>query len=171
MLPETLKKMNVFVDGVGYLGLAEEVTLPSIERNTEEYRGAGMGGPAMVGLGWNALTMSIKLREHTQTLLKALAKHAASDTGIRFVGAYQSDTPGAAMVAIEVVARGRLDKIDLGTAKEGQMTDSDHELSLTYFRFDRNSEPLVEFDFENGVEVIAGEDVLAEARRIIGLSE
>lgn len=171
MLPETLKRMAVYADGTSYLGKAEEITLPTIERATEDYRGAGMGGPVKLGVGWGELMMGIKLKEYSASMLKLLSKGAIDGAGLRFVGAFKSDDPGASAVAIEVVARGRLDKLDLGTAKEGDLTDMETEFPLSYFRFDRNGETLVELDYVNGVEVIAGEDVMAELRRIIGLSE
>ena len=45
MLPKILKNFNVFVDGLGYAGRVEEITLPKLTIKTEEYQGAGMSAP------------------------------------------------------------------------------------------------------------------------------
>ena len=38
MLPKILKNFNVFVDGRGYAGKIDEITLPKLTIKTEEYR-------------------------------------------------------------------------------------------------------------------------------------
>jgi len=43
MLPKILKNFNVFVDGRGYAGKIDEITLPKLTIKTEEYRAGGMG--------------------------------------------------------------------------------------------------------------------------------
>ncbi|BET34742.1 hypothetical protein wCIFem_11920 [Wolbachia pipientis] len=42
MLPKILKNFNVFVDGRGYAGKIDEITLPKLTIKTEEYRAGGM---------------------------------------------------------------------------------------------------------------------------------
>ena len=45
MLKDTLKNMNLFVNGKGYAGVIDEITLPKLTVKTEEYRGGGMDMP------------------------------------------------------------------------------------------------------------------------------
>lgn len=58
-LPRKLKHMNLFNDGLSYLGVVKSVTLPKLTRKLENYRGAGMNGSAPVdfGLDDDALSM------------------------------------------------------------------------------------------------------------------
>ena len=51
MLPKILKNFNVFVDGRGYAGRVDEITLPKLTIKTEEYQGAGMSAPAAAHSG------------------------------------------------------------------------------------------------------------------------
>lgn len=51
MLPKILKNFNVFVDGRGFAGRAEEITLPKLTIKTEEFLGAGMSAPVEVDMG------------------------------------------------------------------------------------------------------------------------
>jgi len=43
MFPTTLKNMNLYIDGKGYAGVIEEITLPKLTLKSEEFRG---------GVGW-----------------------------------------------------------------------------------------------------------------------
>lgn len=40
-----LRNVNVFVDGRGYAGRAQEVTLPKLAVKTEEHRAGGLDAP------------------------------------------------------------------------------------------------------------------------------
>ncbi len=49
MLPKILKNFNAFVDGRGYAGRIDEISLPKLSIKTEEHRAGGMDIPvAMV---------------------------------------------------------------------------------------------------------------------------
>ena len=43
-LPRKLKYLNMFNDGLSYMGVVESVTLPKLTRKLEKYRGGGMPG-------------------------------------------------------------------------------------------------------------------------------
>ncbi|EEJ8821731.1 phage tail protein, partial [Salmonella enterica subsp. houtenae] len=50
-LPRKLKYLNMFNDGLSYMGVVESVTLPKLTRKLENYRGGGMNGAAAIDLG------------------------------------------------------------------------------------------------------------------------
>ena len=50
-LPRKLKYLNMFNDGLSYMGVVESVTLPKLTRKLEKYRGGGMPGSVSVDLG------------------------------------------------------------------------------------------------------------------------
>ena len=54
-MAKILKNFNLFVDGRGYAGKAEEVTPPKLTIKTEEFRGGGMDVPAAVDMGMEKL--------------------------------------------------------------------------------------------------------------------
>lgn len=167
-LPRKLKNFNVFVDGVSHIGEATEITLPKLARKMEGYRGAGMSGEASVDQGIEALSV-----EHTYG---GFMRQAFDQFGIaridgvllRFAGAYQRDDTGD-VDAIEVVMRGRHKEIDGGNSKAGDDTTFKITSALTYYKLTINGEDVVEIDLVNMIEVINGEDRLAEHRRAIGL--
>ncbi len=50
MLPKILKNFNVFVDGRGYAGRIDEISLPKLAIKTEEYRAGGMDIPVSIDI-------------------------------------------------------------------------------------------------------------------------
>ena len=49
-LPRKLTHFATFVDGTNYMGEMPEVSLPTLTRKMEEYRGGGMNGPGPAGM-------------------------------------------------------------------------------------------------------------------------
>ena len=56
-LPRTLKDMMLFNEGLAYLGEAGSVTLPTLTRKMEEWRGAGMNAPVKMDMGMEAMEL------------------------------------------------------------------------------------------------------------------
>ncbi|MBK1725725.1 phage major tail tube protein [Halorhodospira neutriphila] len=168
-LPRKLKDFNLFIEGEGYIGRAEEVRLPTLTRQTEDYRGAGMTGPARIDHGHEALEAEITLGEHAAAVLKTWGTQDASGVQMRFLGSAESDDPEAEHVTIEVVMRGRFTEIDPGTANTGNDNQMSLTASLTYYRYVQNGEDLIEIDVVGGKEVVDGEDRMAKRRDALGI--
>ena len=50
-LPKKLKMMDLFNNGISYLGQTGEVTIPKLARKFEDWRGGGMNGNVKIDLG------------------------------------------------------------------------------------------------------------------------
>ena len=164
MLPEILKKFDMFVDGGSFLGRVDEVTLPKIEKKMEEFQAAGMLGDVDIDMGYSKMTMGFTCRENTPAIFKLLGQVDMAGVGLRFVGAYRADGPGSPVVKQEIIARGRLATLDLGTANQKNLTELKPEFSLTYFKFVRNGETIIELDFINMIENVGGVDLYKDIR-------
>ena len=167
-LPRKLKNMNLFNDGVSFVGVATEVVLPTLTRKLEEYRGAGMNGPVDVDLGMEKLTVEHTYGGIVRELFTQFGITRADGVLLRFAGAYQRDDSGQ-VDAVEVVVRGRHEEIDPGKAKPGDGTEFKFKTACSYYKLSINGEVLVEIDMLNMVENIGGEDRLADQRAAIGL--
>jgi hypothetical protein len=121
-LPRKLKNMNLFNDGVSFVGVATEVVLPTLTRKLEEYRGAGMNGPVDVDLGMEKLTVEHTYGGIVRELFTQFGITRADGVLLRFAGAYQRDDTGE-VDAVEVVMRGRHSEIDPGTSRSGEDTE------------------------------------------------
>lgn len=167
-LPRKLKNLNVFQDGVSWLGEATAVTLPKLARKMEGYRAGGMNGEVMIDHGMDGgleieVTAGGWMRQAAQSW--GAATHDA--VLLRFAGAYQRDDDGA-VDAIEIVVRGRYQEIDRGDAKPGDDTEVKHKFVCSYYRESVNGQADVEIDLLNMVEIVGGVDRLAEQRAAIG---
>jgi P2 family phage contractile tail tube protein len=106
-LPRKLKYLNMFNDGLSYMGVVESVTLPKLTRKLENYRGGGMNGAAAIDLGLDddALTVEWSVGGLPDVALWAqYAAPGADAVPLRFAGSYQRDDTGE-IVAVEVVIK------------------------------------------------------------------
>lgn len=165
-LPAKLKNFNLFFDGNQFKGIASEVVLPKLSRQMEEWQGAGMTGPVKVDMGLTLLEAEITLGGIVATALRAFG---SAGVLLRFQGGYQRDDSGA-VDAVEVVMRGTVEEIDMGTAKRGEDTEHKLKMPLTYYKLVINGREEIEIDQINGVFIVDGVDVNADIRAAIGLA-
>ncbi|WP_350316453.1 phage major tail tube protein [Pectobacterium aroidearum] len=171
-LPRKLKMMNLFNDGMSYMGVATAVTLPKLTRKLENYRGAGMNGSAPIdfGLDDDALSMEWTMGGFAdETLWSQYAAPGIDAVLLRFSGAYQRDDTGA-VAAVEVVMRGRHKEIDGGSSKQGEDTETKISTQCTYYKLTIDGKEMIEIDTINMIERVVGVDRLEQHRRAIGLA-
>lgn len=169
-LPKKLKNMNWFNDGNSYVGLVGSVTLPKLERKTENWRGGGMNGAVGVDLGMadDPLSLEWKIGGIDETVLKQYGITGVAGIGMRFAGAYQRDDTGD-VDAVEVVVRGKHTGIDMGESKPGENTEHTITSQLSYYKLVINGRTVIEIDVVNMIEIVDGVDRLAQQRKAIGL--
>lgn len=167
-MPRKLKNMNLFNDGVSYMGLVGEVNLPKLSRKMEEWRGAGMNLPVEADLGMELLTMEWVCGGFMREVMAQYGTTRVDGVLLRFAGAYQRDDT-AAVDAVEVVARGRHKEIDMGGGKVGSDTEFKVTSSLSYYKLSVNGSTVIEIDSMNFIETVGDVDRLAEQRKAIGL--
>ncbi|MDO5609472.1 MAG: phage major tail tube protein [Pseudomonadota bacterium] len=167
-LPRKLKNFNVFADGESFIGQATEVTLPTLTRSMEDYRGGGMSGPIKIDNGQEAIELEAKFGGLMLPIIRTYAASKHDAVLLRFAGAYQRDDTGA-VDAVEITARGRWSELDMGTAKAGDDTEFTGKLACSYYKLTVNGTVELEFDLVNMVEIAGGVDRLTEQRRAIGI--
>ncbi|MET4733480.1 P2 family phage contractile tail tube protein [Thalassospira sp. MBR-102] len=170
MLPMIIKNWNAFIDGVGYVGIAEEVVTPVLERVTESYRAAGMLGEIELDLGVEAMKLEMTLAQFDKNVLQQFGIRDASGVGVRLMAAGKADSADSNVDAIEISVRGRWKKIDPGTLKAGDLAKMKVEMPLTYFKYTLNGNVLVEIDMITGLEKVNGVDLSAALRQALGMA-
>lgn len=166
-LPRKLKAMAIFVNGTHYAGECTEATPPTLERELEDYRAGGMGGPVKLDMGGKELTLTLKMGGHVAALVQEYGG-SLSGTQLRLVQAVQADDTEVVQ-GVEIVARGRLTKLDPGSAKVGDLTEHEYEFACTYLKWIDNGNTLVEIDYVNLIENVGGVDRMAETRAVLGI--
>lgn len=166
-LPSKLKNLNVFNDGVSYLGLVTEFKLPTLTRKMEEYRAGGMAGPVDIDLGQEKIEAEWKCGGMMRGVLRQYGAVRHNGVQLRFAGAYQREDTGE-VDAVEVVIRGRHSEIDAGTGKAGEDTEFSVKTSASYYKLSINGRTEIEIDMVGMICTVDGVDLLAAQRRAIG---
>jgi P2 family phage contractile tail tube protein len=169
-LPRKLKNLNLFNDGHSYLGVSKTVTLPSLGRKMEGYRGGGMNGPVKADLGFSDDGIQLEWKTGGLDLisLRQFGMVKASGVLLRFTGAFQQDDTEE-MSNVEIVVRGRHETIEMGEAQAGEDTEHAMTTTCSYYKLTVDGDDIIEIDLLNFIEKINGVDMLEKQRVALGI--
>ncbi|EPL07405.1 phage major tail tube protein [Pseudomonas sp. CF150] len=169
-MPRKLKNLNLFNDGNSYLGLVKSLTLPSLGRKMEAYRGGGMNGPVKADLGMSDDGIQFEWKTGGLDLisLRQFGAVNASSVALRFSGPYQQDDTGETS-NVEVVVRGRHETIEMGDAQPDEDTEHSMTTTCSYYKLTVDGEEIIEIDLLNFVEKVNGVDMLEKHRTGMGI--
>ena len=169
-MPRKLKNFNLFNDGNTYVGVAKAVTLPSLGRKMESFRGAGMNGPVKADLGFSDDGIQLEWKTGGLDLvsLRQFGAVNAAGIGLRFSGSFQQDDTGE-VSTVEIEVRGRHETIEMGDAAPGEDTEHSITNTCSYYKLTVDNEEIIEIDLLNFIETVNGVDMLEKQRSAIGL--
>ena len=169
-LPRKLKNMNLFNDGNAYLGVAKTVTLPSLGRKMESYRGGGMNGPVKADLGFSDDGIQLEWKTGGLDLisLRQFGATKAAGVPLRFTGFFQQDDTGEDS-QVEIVVRGRHETIEMGDAQPGEDTEHGMTTTCSYYKLTVDGQEIIEIDLLNFIEKVNGVDMLEKQRSALGI--
>ncbi|HUD90234.1 phage major tail tube protein [Sphingobium sp.] len=167
-MPRTLKDMMMFNEGLAYQGDAKTVTLPTLTRKTEGYRGAGMSGEVQMDMGMEAMELGLTCGGPMRQILRQWGTPTIDGVYIRFAGNYQQDDT-ADIDHVEVIVRGRFTEIEMGDQEVGEASEFTTTMAVAYYKLVWNGRVEIEIDPLNMIEVVDGIDRLAERRALLGI--
>lgn len=161
------KNFNVFVDGRGYAGQAEEYNAPKLALKLEEFRAGGMDGSIDLDMGLEKMESDFSLVKYDRDVL-ALFGLAAGNTVPLVVREALESFDGTVTPVVHTML-GRIKELDPGTSKAGDKPTLKVTLSLTYYKLQHGGNVVQEIDVPNMVHVINGVDRLAAQRAALGI--
>lgn len=161
------KSFNLFVDGRGYAGQAEEFTPPKLTLQTEEFRGGGMDAPIELSMGLEKLEASFSLVAYDRNILKAFSVNEGAVVPFTLREALESFDGTVTPVVHSM--RGKIREIDTGTVKPGERASMKITMAVTYYKLQHGPDVVHEIDIENMVRVVNGVDALAATRAALGM--
>ena len=168
MFPTTLRNMNLYIDGKGYAGVIEEITLPKLAIKSEDFRAGGMDAPIKMDMGMEHLETGFTLKSFD----KATLRHFGLGNGNRVVmtirGGMYSDEDGTEFPVV-IKLQGMITEMDFGTWKAGESGSIKATVSLRYYNLAVDGDEVHEIDINNMVRKIDGVDQLQATRKNIGL--
>jgi len=166
MLPKILKNFSAFVDGRGYAGRVDEITLPKLAIKMEEYRAGGMDVPIDIDLGMEKLEADITFSEYDPELFRLFGIMDNSTVNFTLRGGLQG-TGDAEPVVINF--RGKIKELDSGSWKAGDKATLKCMIAIFYYKLTIDRRELIEIDAENMIRKINGVDQLSSMRQALGV--
>lgn len=168
MIADVIRNINLFIDGRGYAGKVEEMTLPKLSPTLQEYKAGGMSAPIDVPMGsHDKLEAELTLRAFDPEVLKLFSVNPGSVVPFTARGALQDDD--GSVRAVAVTMRGLIKEYDMGAWKAADEVKLKLGLSLRYYKLEYDGQVLIESDPVNMVLIVDGVDQLADTRRALGL--
>lgn len=168
MLPRILKNFNIFANGKGLAGVADEFELPKISLKTDDHRAGGMDSEIEIDMGTEKMEAKFKLADPDPDVLGLVGLADGNSARIVAKGSFVRDSDNA-RVAVVAELTGRLKSGDPGAWKSGDKAATDYEMSVNYYKLTVGGHEVYEIDVENMVRRINGVDQLAGIRSDIGI--
>ncbi|UEB98677.1 phage major tail tube protein (plasmid) [Pseudomonas sp. HN2] len=167
MIPQVLKNMNLFVDGVSFSGDVPTLTLPKLTLKTEDYQGGGMFAPIEFAVGMEKIESAFTTNGVRREALKFFGLADQTATSLTFRGAF-ADLKGR-ITPVIVTMRGGVKEVDMGDWKPATVGEIKHAVKLTYYKLEIDGRLMYEIDPLAMTMVVNGVDQLAAERSALGL--
>ena len=164
MLPKILKNFNLYVDGRGYAGRVEEITLPKLTIKTEDFQAGGMSAPIEVDLGMEKLEMDMTFAEYDPELFKLFGLTNGSEIAFTIRGALEGRSETTPVV---INARGYFKEMDFDSWKPAEKATLKCSVACNYYKLTIDGIELVEIDPVNMVRNVNGIDQLSTIRQAL----
>jgi P2 family phage contractile tail tube protein len=160
--PQTIKTLNLFVDGDGYAGALDDVQLPNLVIKTEDYDGAGDVAIAL-DVGMEKLMLEATINQMEKNLYKLFGKKGVNLTGRAGV------SEDGKIIPVIVNMTGTMNEIGGDPLKRNSVVGTKIKIDLDYYALTIDGDQVVEIDVINNIRKIDGVDQLSEARAAAGL--
>lgn len=168
MIADIIRNINLFVDGRGYAGKVEEITLPKLTPTLQEYKAGGMSAAVDIPMGGHEkLEADITLKAFDPDVLKLFNVNLGNQAQFTARGALQDDNGTTRAVVVSM--KGLIKEYDMGAWKAGEEMQLKLGLSLRYYRLEYDGEVLIEADPVNMKLEVNGNDQLADTRKALGM--
>jgi hypothetical protein len=166
-LNSILRNFNLFIDGRGFAGECEEISLPKLTFKTEEFRNGGMDIPVAVEMGMEKLECSFTLTKYDADVLKLFGLAPGNSKPLTFRGSVIGEDGTEIPVVINVT--GYLTEIDQGSWKPGDKATLKGTVAVRYYKHTINGEVVHEIDIPNMIRTVNGTDQLKQTRANLGM--
>lgn len=167
MIPQVLKNMALFVDGVSFAGDVPTLTLPKLTQKNEDYQGGGMLAPIEFAVGLEKMESAFTTNGVRREALKFFGLADQTATNLVFRGAF-ADLKGR-VVPVIVTMRGGIKEVDMGDWKPATVGEIKHGVKITYYKLEIDGRVMYEIDPIAMVMLIDGVDQAAAERSALGL--
>ncbi|MEH7122112.1 phage major tail tube protein [Bacillus sp. JJ1773] len=168
-IPEKVVNYNVYDDTEKLVGVAAEVTLPTLEAMSETISGAGLLGEyeSPTPGHFSSITIEIPFRTLMDKSFNMLKNKGRSIVLRAAQQSYDTAQGKISQRGLKITLRGIPKALELGKLAVGSPTESKNTIEVLYLKIEENGRVLLELDKLNFVYIVDGEDLLADIRNLI----
>lgn len=139
-----LRDCTVFINQNVQIGQAKEITIPTLTQKTDELRNSGMVMPIAIPMGYEKQELTIKLTSFDPNNIELFGLKVGKIIDYMVTGALVHED-GMVTQAI-VYMQGRLDKMDPGSWKIGDISECSLTISVRYYKLEIGGQAIIELD-------------------------
>lgn len=162
-----LKNFNLFVDGRGYAGQVDELQLPTLGLQVEDFRAGGMDAPIAVEMGQEKLEATFTLSGYDNATLALWG--VGEGSLVPFVARGAIESLDGSVQPVKVTMSGTVRSVAPGAWQAGQKSSLQFTLDLRSYKYEQDGAVLHDIDVINMVRIVNGVDRLASQRAAIGI--
>ena len=164
-----LKDAAVYINTVSMVGMAKSITLPVIERTTEDHETLAMIGTIAVNVGFNAMETTISWEGWGPEIAR-IAYNTEAKVDLQCRGIIE-DLTGNTKVETSCIVylKGVFRSTEDGSFEAKSKATRESVLNIHYYKEEQEGQPEVELDFANNIYKVGGVDLNANRNRILGL--
>jgi len=162
--PQKIANVNVFIDGVGHLGVVEEIKLPEIKQKLESANVGGIERDIQTGI-LEKMEAEITLNEYSPIVFAAMAANLKKGLPVVFI-CKAGITQGGERKSLVATISGDV-TVDDSSLKGGEGVKRSIKVSVRQYTLEIDGKQGVMVDVDNLVAVIDGVDILEEIRKAV----
>jgi len=162
--PEKINGVNVFIDGIGHLGVVEEIKLPEIKQKLESVVSGGFERDVQTGI-FEKMEAEINLTEYSPVAFAAMSANMKKGIPVVFICKANIVQDGKKKSVVATIAGDVT--INDNTLKSGETVKRTIHVSVRKYVWEVDGKQGVMIDTDNLIAVIDGVDVLEELRKNI----
>jgi len=160
--PEKINGVNVFIDGIGHLGVVEEIKLPEIKQKLESVVSGGIERDIQTGV-FEKMEAEITLTEYSPIVYAAMAANMKKGLPVVFICKANIVQGGVKKGVVATIAGDVT--INDNSLKGGETAKRTIKVSVRKYALEIDGKQGVLIDVDNLVAVLDGVDVLEELRK------
>lgn len=166
-----LTNANVYVNGINFLGRAEEIELPKIKHKQTEHKALGMAGSPQFWSGIDKMEAKIKWASLYPDAYPALANptRVVQLTVRSSLEQYDGTQGRIAQLPVVAELHGCFYEFPMGTFKKHDNVEFDSTMEVYAAKLTVDGQELFEIDVLANVYKVNGEDLLAEYKTNLGI--
>lgn len=168
---QSLHNVALWLNGVHRIGVAKELTLPTMTTTQRDFSALGLMGKAMLPTGMDAMEGSIVLNAPNPQFLSLAANPNAVRqlVGRGSLEEFNSSVGRVSQVPYSVTISAMFKDLNMGSFTSGEANEPEVSYNCLAFKLEIGGVVVFDYDTYNNIFKVNGEEVNADLRTNFGL--